>query len=332
MKLLVTHAPHARAKYDVSAFMRMTSLSLLPATVFGVFLFGMNAFILVATSVLSCVIFEALIFKMKKTMPRTEDMGSAALTGLFIALVVSSATTWWMMIVGAFIAIVVTKHMFGGLGFNIFNPALVARAVLAASWPIAMTKWFKPFDIVTSATPLALVKSQWTNVPVSVASNPNLRVFASDPRMLLIKMSEHIPVYWQLFIGNIGGCIGETSALLLLAGALFLLLKGVIEWRIPMSYIMTAVIMAVLFGSDPVFHLLAGGLILGAFFMATDLVTSPIGKRGRIVFGFGCGFLTMMIRFLGGYPEGVCYAILIMNGFVPLIDRYVPERIYGHKR
>ncbi|MFC1559910.1 RnfABCDGE type electron transport complex subunit D [Candidatus Margulisiibacteriota bacterium] len=329
MKLLVTHAPHIKSKNSIKMLMEATMLSLIPATIYGIYLFGANALALVITSIVSCMFFEFISCKVRK-LP-LHNLGPAALTGLFVALVVSSATAWWMMIVGAFIAIVVAKHMFGGLGFNIFNPALVARAFLAASWPVAMTKWFKPFDAVTSATPLGFVKSQGTEVAMSIANNPNLSAFAADPRMLLTKMGEHVNVYWQLFFGNVGGCIGETSALLLLLGVIYLFLKDVIDWRIPTAYIGTVAVTAIAFGSDPIFHILAGGVILGAFFMATDLVTSPVGKRGRWLFGLGCGFITMMIRFFGGYPEGVCYAILIMNAFVPLIDRYIPERIYGHK-
>lgn len=331
MKLMVTHAPHIKAGYNAQTMMCLTFLSLTPATVFGVILFGPNAALLLISCILSCVLFELLMILMKGDQPHQEDIWSAALTGLFITLVVSSAATWWMMIVGAFIAIVVVKHMFGGLGFNIFNPALAARAFLAASWPVAMTLWHRPFDAVTTATPLAYVKSQGTATAVSIASNQNLAAYAVDPRMLLSKMAEHIPVYWQLLIGTRGGCIGETSAILLMLGALLLFINKIIDWRIPSAYVVTVALFAVILGLDPIFHVLSGGLILGAFFMATDLVTSPIGKKGRWIFGFGCGFITMAIRIWGGYPEGVCYSILIMNAFVPLIDRYVPERIYGHK-
>jgi electron transport complex protein RnfD len=215
-------------------------------------------------------------------------------------------------IVGSFFAIAIGKQVFGGLGQNIFNPALVGRVFLVASWPKYMTAFTKPlnYDAITSATPLALLK---------------------EGRVL-----ENLS-YLDLFLGKRGGCIGEVCILALFLGALFLLYKGYISWHIPITYIVTTGVLTYMFGQkglfsgDWLFHILSGGLILGAFFMATDYVTSPLTRKGQIIFAVGCGLLTAIIRLWGGYPEGVSYAILMMNGATPIIDRFTKSRIYGTK-
>jgi electron transport complex protein RnfD len=306
-----TYAPHIRAKEDSARMMLYTILALLPAAMVGVYLFGMNSIILMASSIISAVLTEYLMlfFRGKKAVP--SDIFSAVITGLLLAMIISPATPWWMVMIGSIFAISIVKQAFGGLGFNIFNPALAARAFMLASWPVIMTTWPRPFDAVTGATHLALVKSKALEMSIT-------------------NMPGHINTYWQLFIGNRAGSLGETSVIALLVGAVFLLIKDVIDWRIPTGFILTVAALSSLFGADPIFQILAGGLILGAFFMATDPVTKPIGRAGRWIFGIGCGAVTVVIRLLGGYPEGVCYAILIMNGFTPLIDRYVIDRIYGH--
>lgn len=311
-EFFVTHAPHVRAREDSSLIMTYTILALLPAAIIGIFLFGLNPIVLIISSIIAAVITEylMLLLRGKKAVPA--DILSAVITGLLLAMVITPASPWWIAAIGSVFAISIVKHAFGGLGFNIFNPALAARAFLLASWPVIMTTWPKPFDAVTGATHLALVKTKVIE-------------------MSIWNMPEHINTYWQLFIGNRAGCLGETSAIALLLGASFLLIKGVIDWRIPTGFILTVAVLSAAFGADPVFHVLAGGLMLGAFYMATDPVTKPIGRSGRWIFGIGCGAITVLIRLLGGYPEGVCYAILIMNGFTPLIDRYVLDRIYGHK-
>jgi electron transport complex protein RnfD len=264
-----------------------------------------------ASSIISAVLTEYLMLFLRRKKAIASDILSAVITGILLAMVVTPVTPWWMAAIGSAFAISIVKHAFGGLGFNIFNPALAARAFMLASWPVIMTTWPRPFDMVTGATHLALVKSKALE-------------------MSIMNMPGHIDVYRQLFLGNRAGCLGETSAIALLIGAVFLLVKDVIDWRIPTGFILTAAVLSAAFGYDPVFQVLAGGLMLGAFFMATDPVTKPIGRAGRWIFGVGCGAITVVIRFLGGYPEGVCYAILIMNGLTPLIDRYMIDRVYGH--
>lgn len=307
----ITHAPHIRAKEDSSLIMQYTIIALMPAIMAGVFFFGLSSIVLIASSVIAAILTEFLMLFLrgKKSVPA--DIWSAVITGLLLPMVLTPATPWWLAALGSIFAISIVKHAFGGLGFNIFNPALASRAFLLASWPVIMTTWPRPFDAVTGATHLALVK-------------------AKGIEMSLWNMPSHLNTYWQLFTGDRAGCLGETSAVALLFGAAFLLIKEVIDWRIPSGFILSVAVLSAAFGSDPIFHVLAGGLILGAFFMATDPVTKPVGRSGRWLFGIGCGSITVLIRFLGGYPEGVCYAILIMNGFTPLIDRYVTDRIYGH--
>jgi electron transport complex protein RnfD len=238
--------------------------------------------------------------------------GSAVITGILLAYNLPSNVPLWLPIVGSVFAIAIGKQVFGGLGQNIFNPALVGRVFLMASWPKYMTTFVKPFsyDAVTSATPLAALKEG--------------------------KILEHIS-YLDLFLGKRGGCIGEVCILALLIGAAILLYKGYISWHIPVTYIFTTALLTYIFGAkqlfhgDWLFHILSGGLILGAFFMATDYVATPLTAKGQIIFGAGCGLLTAIIRLWGGYPEGVSYAILMMNAATPFIDRYTKNRIYGTK-
>ena len=307
----VTHAPHIKTKEDSSRIMIYTILALLPAAATGIYLFGISSIIVMVSSIASAVLTECLMLFLRRKKAIAADILSSIITGLLLAMVITPVTPWWMAAIGSVFAISIVKHAFGGLGFNIFNPALAARAFMLASWPVIMTTWPRPFDMVTGATHLALVKSKVLEMSIT-------------------NMPGHIDIYRQLFIGNHAGCLGETSAIALLIGAVFLLIKDVIDWRIPTGFILTAAALSAAFGYDPVFQVLAGGLILGAFFVATDPVTKPIGRSGRWIFGIGCGAITVVIRFLGGYPEGVCYAILIMNGLTPLIDRYVIDRIYGH--
>jgi electron transport complex protein RnfD len=271
--------------------MRAVLIALTPAWLASVIFFGWSAVWLTAVCVGAAVLTEylaALFFRKKNSL---HDL-SATVTGLLLALVLPPALPLWLAALGAAFAVLITKELFGGLGHNIFNPALSGRAFLLASFPVLMTSWRAPFDAVTSATPLALAGSG------AVIAN-----------------------YQDLFLGNVAGSLGETSALALLLGAAYLLCRRVIDWRIPLGYLGTVALFMFLAGKDVTFHLLAGGLLLGAFFMATDYTTSPMTRRGKWIFAIGCGILTSVIRLWGGYPEGVCYAILIMNMFVPLIDR-----------
>ena len=285
-------------------------ISLVPAVLAGTYFFGPRVLLLVLISVVTAVATEAIMQKLMHRKITISD-GSAVVTGMLLVMVIPPGVPLWMPVVGSFCAIAIAKSLFGGLGYNIFNPALIGRAILLASFPVAMTTWIFPagVDSLTAATPLAMVKSG------------NL---------------ENLPSIFSMFVGRIGGSVGETSAFALLIGAVILLVRGYITLYIPISYIGTvAVIVGIseVFGDQNFamlpFHIFAGGLILGAFYMATDMVTTPVTKKGGVIFGAGAGVITCLIRFLGGYPEGVCYSILLMNAVTPLIDRYVKPRRFG---
>jgi Na+-translocating ferredoxin:NAD+ oxidoreductase subunit D len=310
-KLFVGPSPHISARGSVGTIMWMVSLSLAPAGIAGVIIFGWHALWVIAWAVAAAVGTEYALQKISHRTIALSD-GSAFLTGLLIAYNVGPDVPWWIPAAGSFVAIFVGKFVFGGLGRNIFNPALVGRAFLMASWPSFMTKFSLPmrYDGIASATPLMALKE--------------------------LKVAEHFS-YMDLFLGLRGGCIGEVCIVALLAGAVFLLARGYISWHTPLSFIAATGLFTFIFGprglfsGDWIFHILSGGLVLGAFFMATDYVTSPLTRTGQIVFGIGCGILTGVIRLWGGYPEGISYAILMMNAVVPLIDRYMRPRIYGTK-
>jgi electron transport complex protein RnfD len=310
-KLIVSNSPHLHNDESVKKIMWGVVASLIPAGAAGVFIFGINALWVITLGVISAVITEGVLQLLTKRKVTVLD-GSAVLTGLLLAYNLPPSVPFWLPIVGSFFAIAIGKQVFGGLGQNIFNPALVGRVFIMASWPKYMTSFIRPMqsDAVTSATPLALLKEG--------------------------KILENIS-YLDLFLGKRGGCIGEVCILALVLGALFLLIKGYISWHIPIPYILTVGFFTYIFGpkgffsGDWLFHILAGGVVLGAFFMATDYVTSPLTRKGQIIFGLGCGLLTSIIRLWGGYPEGVSYAILMMNAATPIIDRYTKNKIYGSK-
>ncbi|ASQ90346.1 electron transporter RnfD [Prosthecochloris sp. GSB1] len=306
VKLKVSYAPFVRSKDSIESVMYNVALALAPATIMSVYLFGMSALVLTAVAIASCIGFEWMMDKARKKPASCLD-GSAMVTGLLIALNVPANLPLWMVVIGSFIAIAASKHVFGGLGYNVFNPALVARVFLLISFPAAMTSWPLPFsvDMQTAASPLGILKTDGLEAAVASVSLRNG------------------------FFGVMNGSLGETSALALLAGAAWLLYKRYITLTIPLTLIGSVFLFTGLFYlvdpgtyASPVFHMVTGGLVLGAFFMATDMVTSPISMRGQIIFGLGCGLLTAVIRLWGGYPEGVSFAILIMNGFVPLLDRW----------
>lgn len=307
---IVSATPHVRSNESVQSIMRDVIIALVPATVMGVIFFGINAAILVAISIASAVIFEFLYQKFTKQTITIDDL-SAVVTGLLLALNMPPAAPWWMPIVGSFFAIIVVKQLFGGIGQNFMNPALAARAFLLASYPTAMTTWTDPTglaDATTYATPLALLKDG------NIAD---------------------LPPITDLIVGRIGGCIGETCAIALVLGGVYLLVRKVINWKIPVTYIATVFILTFAFGRGgarvPVYEIFTGGLMLGAFFMATDYSSSPVTPMGQIIMGVGCGLLTSLIRVYGGYPEGVSYSILIMNLCAPLIDKFTAPKIFGAK-
>lgn len=308
--IYVTSSPHIHSGKSVKKIMWSVFAALIPAGLWGVYAYGLRALYLITASILTCIITEALILKLRKKPVAISD-GSAALTGLLLAYNVSPNLPVWTICVGAVFAIAIAKQAFGGLGRNIFNPALAARAFLMASWPTYMVTFQTPKwggDALTSATPLT-----------------NLKHHFGLPS----------PAYLDLFIGNRSGCIGEICTAALIIGALFLLYKRYISLRIPASFILTVAFLSWafmgkgLFQGDVLFYVMSGGLMLGAFFMATDYVTSPITKKGKIVFGIMCGVLTFAIRKWGGYPEGVCYSILIMNAATPIIERHTKPKRFG---
>ncbi|MCT8976004.1 RnfABCDGE type electron transport complex subunit D [Clostridium sp. CX1] len=319
--LTVSTSPHIRAEESISKIMWSVSASLAPAAIFGVYNFGIPALTIMVVGILAAVACEYFVQKVRGKEITIND-GSAFLTGLLLAMCVPPTLPPYMMAIGSFIAIVICKHSMGGLGYNIFNPAHIGRAALMVSWPIAMTTWSKittSVDVVTSATPLNILKQQ--------GYGKLLETFGGTSEL-----------YKALFIGTRNGSIGETSTILLIIGGLYLIYKKYINWQVPVFMIGTVAILTWIFGpaglftGDPIFHVMAGGLIIGAFFMATDMVTIPITKKGQIIFAVGAGALTVLIRLKGGYPEGVCYSILLMNSVTPLIDRLCPPVKFGIRR
>ena len=322
LSVYVSSSPHVHTPEDVPWIMRQVVYALIPGALVGVYFFGIPAIKVIAVAVASCVAMEALWQKLTGS-PLTINDGSAALTGLLLAMNLPSGAPWWLVVIGSFVAIIIAKQIFGGIGNNPFNPALVGRVFLLISFPVAMTTWPEPrsfftqtADATTGATPLGALKTAiFEHGTIGAAPEMNLM----DP-----------------FLGNVGGSLGEISALALILGGVYLIARRIITWHIPVVYIATvAVLTGILWlinpegYANPVFHLVAGGLMLGAFFMATDMVTSPITNMGKIIFAVGCGAITVVIRLWGGYPEGVSFAILIMNAFVPLINRATKPTKFG---
>lgn len=309
--LAVTSSPHLRSDETVTSIMHGVIIAMIPVMLASVYFFKFQAISLILVSVISCLLTEVVIQKIRNQKASISD-GSAVITGILFALTLPPSLPIYATILGSIVAIAVGKQVFGGLGFNIFNPALVGRAFLMATYPVLMTTWNSPTDSwsvmgTTSATPLAVMKFGHVATAIS-----------------------------KLFWGNVGGCIGETSVIAILIGAAYLFYKKYIDWRIPVSYLgSTFVFGAILYymmpstAFPPMFHLLSGGLMLGAFFMATDMVTSPITPLGNWLFGIGAGLLVVLIRIFGGLPEGVMYSILFMNALTPLINKYTKPKLLG---
>jgi Na+-translocating ferredoxin:NAD+ oxidoreductase subunit D len=325
--LTVSGSPHIHSDQSVPKIMYGVVIAMIPAMLVSFYFFGLDAAKVMLASVLACLFFEWAVQKYLLKGPLTINDGSAIVTGVLLAFNVPSNLPVWMIIIGAFVAIVITKMSFGGLGKNPFNPALVGRVFLLMSFPVAMTTWPVPkaifggtalTDAITGPTTLGIVKE-------------GLRAGKTVSQLL-----PQIPDYVHDLLGNQGGSLGEVSAIALLIGACYMFYKKIITWHIPVSYILSVVIFSGIFWLinperylDPLFQLLTGGLMLGIFFMATDMVSSPINTKGMLIFGTGCGILTMLIRLWGGYPEGVSFAILIMNAFTPLINRSFKPRRFG---
>ncbi|KOH44648.1 RnfABCDGE type electron transport complex subunit D [Sunxiuqinia dokdonensis] len=323
--LTISPSPHVHTSDSVNKIMYRVILALVPALAWSVFMFGFEAIRVTLLAVAACMAFEFLIQKyIMKEVPQITD-GSAALTGILLAFNVPASLPGWMIVVGALVAIGVGKLSFGGLGNNPFNPALVGRVFLLISFPVHMTSWpvtqHATVDALTTATPLALLK-EGVN-----AGKPVSEVLLNLPSNL------------EMLYGNMSGSLGEVSALLLLLGFAYMLWKKVITWHIPTFVLGTIFVFQGALWMlnpenfvEPVFHLLSGGAMLGAIYMATDMVTSPMTVKGQLIFGVGIGVLTVLIRNFGAYPEGISFAILIMNGFVPLINAYIkPKRFGGQK-
>lgn len=326
-QLNISPSPHIHGKETTEKLMYGVVLALMPAFFASVYFFGTGAIIVTATAVVSCITFEYLIQRYILRKPISVTDGSALVTGLLLALNLPSNIPVLMIVIGSLVAIGVAKMTFGGLGNNPFNPALVGRVFMLISFPVQMTTWpvasgFKTgyTDAVTGATPLAIIKEGLKNGES------------------LSQLMEKIPTTFSMIIGNMGGSIGEVSALALLIGLIYLLYKKIITWHIPVSVIgslgaFTAVMWIINPDSyaSPVFHILAGGVLLGAIFMATDYVTSPMNPKAMILYGCGIGILTAIIRIWGAYPEGVSFAILIMNAFVPLMNTYIKPKRFGEE-
>ena len=316
-KLIISPAPHIHGGDTVAKNMTGVIIALIPALLVGFYFFGLGALIVTLTAVASCVLVEYLIQKfILKEQPSILD-GSAALTGLLLAMNLPSNFPVWMIIVGSVVAIGIAKMSFGGLGNNPFNPALVGRVFLLISFPVEMTTWPRPvpfstayLDAETAPTVLSMIKENFGEMPGTM----------------------------DMFLGNMGGSMGEISAVALLIGLVYMLVRKIISWHIPVSILATVFIFAGILNranpeayASPVIHLFSGGLMLGAVFMATDYVTSPMNPRGMLVYGVGIGIITVVIRAFGAYPEGVSFAILIMNAFTPLINTYIKPRRFGEK-
>jgi len=341
--LYISPSPHLKDRDSIPKIMYTVILALVPAGIGSVYLFGLRALYVMLLTIAAALLSEALCQKIMKR-PITINDGSAILTGLLLAYNLPAEVPFWLPVVGAFFAIAIGKMAFGGLGYNPMNPALIGRAFLMSSWPLHMTVFktvprggtLSGITAITSATPLNVYKHAREIVLNAGTIAPEHVTEVTKATNTLLEYSNN---YSELFWGRIGGCLGETSVALLLLGAVFLMYKRIIGWKIPFFYIGTVALLTWIFGGtngnlfsgDPLFHVLSGGLILGAFYMATDMVSSPVTFKGRIYFGIGCGVLTVIIRLWGGYPEGVSYSILLMNLVTPLLDKYTKPKTFGGK-
>ena len=320
LKLIASSSPHIRSNENTRSIMLDVIIAMLPALVWAIYNFGFKALLSVVVSIVACLFWEWLYRKLLKKPQSIGDL-SAVVTGMLLAFVCPPELPWWALIIGAFFSIVVVKQLYGGIGCNFLNPALAGRAILLASYATAMTTWTLPSskkelaDVISTATPLQIMKEGTVEKFAELTTNYTVG---------------------DMFIGRIGGSLGEVSALALLLGGAWLLIRKVISWHTPVAFIGTVAILTLISapaGIDNVQYMLynvfGGGLMLGAIFMATDYATSPVTKPGQLIFGIGCGLITCFIRRFGSYPEGVCYSILIMNCTTWLLDKYIRPTIYG---
>ncbi len=321
LKLIASSSPHIRSGEDTRSIMLDVIIALIPALCMSVYVFGFQALVLTIISIAACVFWEWAYRKVMKKSSAVGDL-SAVVTGMLLAFVCPVSLPWWMIVVGAFFSIVVVKQLYGGIGCNFLNPALAGRAALLACYASAMTTWVLPgeklalfgsaADVATGATPLAMLKEGSFEALMDTYS------------------------VTDMFLGKIGGSLGEVSALMLLLGGVYLLIRKIISWHTPVAYIATVAIICLISAPEGMgavdymlYNVFGGGLMLGAIFMATDYATSPVTKPGQLIFGIGCGLLTVFIRRFGSYPEGVCYSILVMNCCTWLLDKYIRPTIYG---
>lgn len=324
-KLIVSPSPHIHTKTSTSSLMRDVVVALLPSVAVSVLFYGLHTLLILAVCVVSCLLIEYLVTKYLLKAPCTISDWSAAVTGVLLALNLPASVPWWIAFIGSVIAIGVAKMTFGGLGQNLFNPAITGRVFLLLSFPVAMTNWapvngfIGGFDAVSGATPLGAVKE-------GLMKGETLdQIFAANDFS-----------YWQMLFANVGGSVGEISALAVIVGFIYLLARKVIKPYITLSIIVTVAVFSGIFWlinpaeyTDPLFNLLTGGVLLGSVFMATDYVTSPMTDKGGVIFGVGIGLITMLIRYFGSYPEGMSFAILIMNSTVPIINKFCHHKKYG---
>ena len=327
-RLVVSGSPHLHSADSVNRRMWGVVIALMPAVAYSVYLFGLGALVVLLTSVLGCVITEYLMQRYMLGGKTTITNGSAVITGLLLAMNLPSNLPIWIILIGCVVAIGLGKYAFGGLGQNIFNPAILGRVFLLISFPQQMTSWPLPLvnrgeylDATTGATYLGQMKMEAMSTADSSTGASAVNEIATESLTWI-----------DALIGNMGGSLGEMSAIALIIGGVFMLLRGIISWHIPVSIIGTVMLFAWGAGVDPVMSVLSGGVMLGAIFMATDYVTSPMTRRGMVMYGMMIGIITMIIRLWGAYPEGVSFAILIMNGFTPLINKFVRPRKFGERR
>ncbi len=317
-KLIVSHSPHIASNDTVTNIMLDVIIALMPAFIAGILIFGFRALVVTIVCIISCVLAEYIWQKILKKPDTTSDL-SAIVTGMLLAFNLPASIPLWMAVIGSVFAIIVVKQFFGGLGHNFMNPALAGRAFLLAAWALPMTTWYAPGSVLPVF-----------GTPDAISAATPLAAYAEGTATF---------DYLKLFIGNTGGCIGETSALAILIGAIYLIAKKVIRIRVPLIYIATVALGMWLFGGregiatgDPLYAILSGGLMLGACFMATDYTTTPTTPGGQVIFALGCGIITVLIRVWGGYPEGVSYSILLMNIATPLIDKIAAPKRFGYKK
>ncbi len=325
--IIISASPHIHSDRTSKKLMYDVVIALIPTFLVSLYVFGIGALVVTAVAVASCLLFEYIIQKFLLKTEVTITDGSAIITGILLAFNLPSGLPIWMIVVGSLVAIGVAKMSFGGLGFNIFNPALVGRVFLLVSFPVQMTMWptavennTKIVDAISGATPLGIIKEGLQ--------------FGET----MSEIGAKIPSVLDMFLGITGGSLGEMSALAILLGGIYLIFRKVITWHIPVTMLVTIAVMTGIFWlinpeqyASPLIHILSGGALLGAFFMATDLVTSPMTKKGMVIFAIGIAIITIVIRLYGAYPEGISFAILIMNAFVPLINTYFKPRRFGSK-